>query len=81
MKVAYNWRSNLVVVVLLRLSSFIVSEDIISIFVDQNFTMNVTGMHMVLDHCDSFTTRLFFTLATIFGHLDGVGSHKNTRYE
>ena len=29
---------------LLRLSSFIVSEDIISILVDQNFTMNATGI-------------------------------------
>ena len=28
---------------LLRLSSFIVSEDIILILVNQNFTMNVTG--------------------------------------
>ena len=28
----------------LRLSSFIVSEDIISILVDENFTMNATGM-------------------------------------
>ena len=29
---------------LLRLSSFIVSEDIISIRLDQNFAMNVIGM-------------------------------------
>ena len=29
---------------LLRLSSFMVSEDIISILVDQNFTMNAMGM-------------------------------------
>ena len=32
----------------LRLSSFIVSEDIISILVDQNFTMNATGMVLEL---------------------------------
>ena len=30
---------------------------------------------------DSFATRLFSTLTAVFGHLDGVGSHKNTRYE
>ena len=29
----------------------------------------------------SFATRRFSTLTTIFGHLEGVGSHKNTRYE
>ena len=27
----------------------------------------------------SFATRRFSTLSTIFGHLEGVGSHKNTR--
>ena len=29
----------------------------------------------------SFATRRFSTLTAIFGHLDGIGSHKNTRYE
>ena len=29
----------------------------------------------------SFATRRFSTLTTICGHLDGVGSHKNSRYE
>ena len=29
----------------------------------------------------SLATRRFSTLATMFGHLEGVGSHKNTRYE
>ena len=29
----------------------------------------------------SFATRRFSTLTAIFGHLDGVGSHKNNRYE
>ena len=30
---------------------------------------------------DSFATRRFSTLTTIFGHLEGVGSHKNARCE
>ena len=29
----------------------------------------------------SFATRQFSTLTTLFGHLEGVGSHTNTRYE
>ena len=29
----------------------------------------------------SFATRRFSTLATLFGHLEGVSSRKNTRYE
>ena len=29
----------------------------------------------------SFATRRFSTLTTMFGHLEDVGSHKNTRYE
>ena len=29
----------------------------------------------------NFATHRFSTLTTIFGHLEGVGSHKNTRYE
>ena len=29
----------------------------------------------------SFATRRFSTLTAIFGHLDGIGCHKNTRYE
>ena len=28
-----------------------------------------------------FATRRFSTLTTVFGHLEDVGSHKNTRYE
>ena len=30
---------------------------------------------------EDFATRRFSTLTTVFGHLDGVGSHKNTRYD
>ena len=29
----------------------------------------------------SFATRRFSTLTIIFGHLEGIGSHKNTRYK
>ena len=29
----------------------------------------------------SFATRRFTTLTTIYGHLEDVGSYKNTRYE
>ena len=29
----------------------------------------------------SFDTRRFSTLTTVFGHLEDVGSLKNTRYE
>ena len=29
----------------------------------------------------SFATSRYSTLATIFGHLEGVGSHKHTTYE
>ena len=36
-------------------------------------------------YCDedfaSFGTLQFSTLKKIFGHLEGVGSHNNTRYE
>ena len=33
------------------------------------------------DDFASFATRRFSTLTTIFGHLEDVASHKNTRYE
>ena len=35
--------------VVVETASFIVSEDIISILVDQNFTINATGILMVLE--------------------------------
>ena len=68
-------------------------KDIVSILVDQNFTMNAIGMVLEskrfvwkimiyeAEFVASFATRHFSTLTTIFGHLDDVGSHKNTRYE
>ena len=83
----------LVTIYNLRLSSFIVPKDIVSILVDQNFTMNAIGMVLEskrfvwkimiyeAEFVASFATRHFSTLTTIFGHLDDVGSHKNTRYE
>ena len=83
----------LVTIYNLRLSSFIVPKDIFSILVDQNFTMNAIGMVLEskrfvwkimiyeAEFVASFATRHFSTLTTIFGHLDDVGSHKNTRYE
>ena len=56
----------------LRLSSFIVSEDIISILLDQNFVMNVIGMvlesNMIClknEHSACFANSLFFTLMKI----------------
>ena len=41
---------------------------------------NNNNMHM-MKILPVLPTRQFSTLTTIFGHLEGVGSHKNTRYE
>ena len=41
----------------------------------------ITKWTVFLKDFASFAIRPFFTLTTIFGHLDGVGSHKNTGYE
>ena len=38
-------------------------------------------VHVLIIMMDQFNHPPFSTLPTMFGHLEGVGSHKNTRYE
>ena len=59
----------------LRPSSFIVPEDIISVIVDQNFTMN--AIEMVLDHYGSSTSKKMICLENNNSNINNINNNNN----
>ena len=47
--------------------------------IQQQQKEDLSGESEYDEHSDSFATSQFSTLTTVFGHLKGVSSHKNTK--